>query len=445
MFADLCMELLQEIGSQLAFRDLKSLRVVRRDIGIAMGYLFYSSVILRSGNLTSENRCTAGDIWFLKRLASGETGWSLYATALRIESRMRTTKLQFTSDAVTEDLFVSALESMTNIRTVFWRVRVYDPPWMIDAVRHYLHSLPRLDDLSVVLDTGVQLPLNWTLSIQSLKVEAPCCRQCRIVNQVSRIATGSHGLTTLHVTGFNDWSALWSTLRADNNLSIRLREIKTNIITSDLLSYLCSYSGIEILCLTENLTVALHPKVEGSRAKSDRLADIFFHSVLPLHTDSLVELAWLGAFEGSWSFGTHNVHAISTLLRLRSLTVSVNAWDVGDVEPHRNVVTLLFRMACDMPCLGELTVCSLAPDICRGTVCLRRIRSHKNKVRRLVVLAMEIFGHEILRRTSRPTWRLWIEPSEVVPEYNLYQVKLSRARQGPHEILRVYCQVPQLF
>ncbi|KAJ7887034.1 hypothetical protein B0H14DRAFT_2180059, partial [Mycena olivaceomarginata] len=76
---------------------------------------------------------------------------------------------------------------------------------------------------------------------------------------------------------------------------VQLKELTTNTVTADLLVYLASYSGLRRL----NLLYA------GGRTQveSDRLADTFFETVLPLHAASLVKLQCSGCYESRWSFG----------------------------------------------------------------------------------------------------------------------------------------------
>ncbi|KAJ6477778.1 hypothetical protein C8R45DRAFT_796020, partial [Mycena sanguinolenta] len=76
---------------------------------------------------------------------------------------------------------------------------------------------------------------------------------------------------------------------------LRLVELTTNVLTSDLLRYLSSYSGLTRLNL---IRVG-----GGSQAESNQLADVFFLTVLPLHEDSLVEVSCTARYESRWSFG----------------------------------------------------------------------------------------------------------------------------------------------
>ncbi|KAJ6589291.1 hypothetical protein B0H19DRAFT_1014432 [Mycena capillaripes] len=127
-----------------------------------------------------------------------------------------------------------------------------------------------------------------------------------------------HGnLVALHVYGCDDWSVLWHTLR---ELRIPLKNIETNVVTTDLLIYLSLYSGLEKLSLEE----CFFRTYGGTRSESDHLADVFLQTVIPRHAESLVKLACPTIYESRWSFGPHNVDAISSLHKLTSLEMSIN-------------------------------------------------------------------------------------------------------------------------
>jgi hypothetical protein len=209
-----------------------------------------------------------------------------------------------------------------------WEAHKGVPIWLTNVIFDYLDTLPSLGDLQVQVD-GIALPLDWLSGLRSLKMTTPYWKKCQVVQQVSQIVTQSYSsLTTLHVYGCDDWSELWSTMRHNTDLQIRLKDISTNVINPDFLAYIASYSGIEKLTL-------MGPD-GGSLAKSDRLANMFFQTVLPRHAESLVELACSARYEGNWSFGTHNSGVIWTLSRLTSLEMSVNSEDVVKAGPAMN-------------------------------------------------------------------------------------------------------------
>ncbi|KAJ6579153.1 hypothetical protein DFH09DRAFT_869659, partial [Mycena vulgaris] len=85
-------------------------------------------------------------------------------------------------------------------------------------------------------------------------------------------------------------------------------------VSRDLFAYLASYSGIERLRL----------RSPGSRKEDEHLVDVLFATVLPRHTTSLVKFSCRASYETRWSFGAHDVGAISQLRRLMGFEMSVN-------------------------------------------------------------------------------------------------------------------------
>ncbi|KAJ6552880.1 hypothetical protein B0H19DRAFT_155344 [Mycena capillaripes] len=354
MLLDLYVELLQEIAGNLDTDDHRSFRAVCKDINFAMEPLFFSSIAL---NRPHVHLRFERFLWIFETLATGKTGWSRYARTLKIvgegwiEEEEKTSNL---SDTAMRELFVSALASMKNIQTVSWVVHEGVAVWLRNAMCDYLDTLPFLEVLQVEVD-HTALPLGRMLGLRTLKITTPHHRQCHTVQQVSQSVEQSHKLTTLHVHGFNDWSELWVKLTSSQT---RLKEIYTNVVTTDLLDYLGSYSGLERLSF-------MRPD-GGSAAKADHLANIFFETVLPRHTDSLVDLACPAGYETRWSFGTHNADIISDLSRLTSLKMSVNHENVADVELTINAVDLLLRTAVQLPDLRSIHISSAEAERHRG-------------------------------------------------------------------------------
>ncbi|KAF7345702.1 hypothetical protein MVEN_01590200 [Mycena venus] len=369
MLLDLSVELLQEIAFNLDSSDYRNFRAVCKDTSFAMEPLFFSTIVLSRQHL----RLKSGH-WILRSLASGETGWSKYAKTLRfargnqINAWEEASRL---SDTAMQELLTRALWSMMNINTFIWEVHEGVPMWQRDLICDYLRALPFLDDLQLTVE-GVELSLGRLAGLRSLQITTPYWKECPMVQQVSHLATQSSRLTTLHVFGFTDWSELWSTLRRTNP-QISLREISTNVITNQLLAYLSSYSGIEKL--------SLHRPDGGSLAKSDHLANSFFQTVLPQHSESLVGLACSARYESAWSFGTHNADLISNLLKLETLEMSVNAEDVVNIiEPSMNAVEILLRSVVHMPALRSLEIHSADAQEHRNVRYSNVIRRHHYEV-----------------------------------------------------------------
>ncbi|KAJ7307684.1 hypothetical protein DFH08DRAFT_493158 [Mycena albidolilacea] len=223
-------------------------------------------------------------------------------------------------------------------------------------------------------------------------------------------------LSSLHLQGTDAWSRVWSTLRtkSDSGPQIKLIEITTNVVTPELFAYLSSYSGIEKLSL-------LHPD-GGSREKSDRLANTFFETVLPLHATSLVELSCPAGYESRFSFGTHNVHVISLLHKLESLEMSINAGAVREVDKPDvwidedgteipifsigvsveaeqaeidPVVTLLLETAATLPFLRSLAINSAETESNRGAWCGNGRIHHTGAVDAAIEKAMQAFRCDV--------------------------------------------------
>ncbi|KAJ7484537.1 hypothetical protein FB451DRAFT_1232811 [Mycena latifolia] len=355
-----------------------------------MGPLFFSSIAL-----PSQHVCHKDSIWILESLATGKTGWSSYAKTLHISSGTprwidKENVVSDLSESARQELLASAFRSMTNIRSVVWDLN-RGPRCersTITIICDYLRSLALLEDLEVSLGSEKALPLGGLSGLRSFKVANPYREPCEMVQQVSQAVTQSPSLTTLHVDGSRDWSELWYMLRANPNLqTLRLRDVKANIVTADLLAYLGSYAGLENLSLHE-LYLFDAPGTSGDQLQSDQLAETFFRSVLPRHAESLVKLACPTSFEGLWSFGAHNVGAVSNLHKLTDLKMSVNSED----EPGGrsvNTVELLLRTAARLPSLRNILICPAMPQTSRGTRYGKRIPGHFDAVERAIKKAIE--------------------------------------------------------
>ncbi|KAF8171579.1 hypothetical protein K438DRAFT_1548859, partial [Mycena galopus ATCC 62051] len=107
---------------------------------------------------------------------------------------------------------------------------------------------------------------------------------------------------------------IWNTLRKER---IYLKELNTSCVTSDTIRYLCSHSGLTRLTL-------MGPSSDEPPAEEQSLSHLFFITALPKHADSLVDLSCVAAVEGQWGFNSKNSNILSRLIRLQSLTTSVN-------------------------------------------------------------------------------------------------------------------------
>ncbi|KAJ7760698.1 hypothetical protein DFH07DRAFT_816426 [Mycena maculata] len=383
MLLDLPVELLEEIGCKLTQIDHASLRAVCTALSGVMDRLFFSVLTLRICQLRSEN-----GVNILRALATGTAGWSVYAKALRIVpgSRLETSKSQFVdlSDTEMHDLFVSALGTMRNIRITSWQILGNDPRWARNAICNYLGTLPCLDDLQLESTGIVDFSFPEFLHLSKFKIKGyhgwsyPS-------EQIYQVIAQSR-LTSLHLDGPGEWADVWSRLYAETGSprSIHLTDIHTRIITPDLFKYLASYSGIQRLTLN-------FPD-GGSRNASNRLADTFFKTVLPRHASSLVELSCPAGYESRWSFGPHNLHAVSQLHELRSLGMSINAGELKRIPPSPTAVASgigALRMGIDAQVVQS--------DIDRAVVLLLQAAAALPALRQLTILAADTESNRNVR------------------------------------------------
>lgn len=133
-------------------------------------------------------------------------------------------------------------------------------------------------------------------------------------------------LTCVHFLTMNissDMNDVWLTLHRER---IHLREIKIDRITSTLLEYLASYTGLTKLVVE---TINLRGK---SSSESDALATRFFGKPLGSHVETLEELNISAHFQDLWCFGEHNILTFSSFTRLRKLSVCVSEADLPKYE-----------------------------------------------------------------------------------------------------------------
>ncbi|KAF7345739.1 F-box domain-containing protein [Mycena venus] len=354
MLPYLCVEVLQEIGGQLPNSDQMNLRSVCKELNLAIDPLFYTFFLLRGDRIRGEN-----GLHILGRLATGQIGWSHHCKTLRIMPGCRAQKGEdltpkwYPSNTELPNLLVTAIASMQNIQTVIWNVQAKDPDWVREAICDSLNTLPHLSSLQVETEGGVRLQMTPLPRLKQLKIDSSDWRTVPM-EEICQVVGRGHHLASLHLTGYHDWSNVWTmlratTLRSSANARIYLKDLGTTTVTADLLAYLSSYSGVERLSLERS---------HGNRTKNDALANTFFDDVLKQHAKSLVELSCPACHEGRWSFRMDVADAILQLRKLEKLHMSVNGADVVDVEPGMNSVTLLLNTAALLPALRILTISS---------------------------------------------------------------------------------------
>ncbi|KAJ6599869.1 hypothetical protein DFH09DRAFT_627075 [Mycena vulgaris] len=336
MLLDLSTELLQEIGSQvnstrpnrrvvptlsqLCLTDHGSLRRVCKHLDGPMQPFVFSDLVLQTSKL-----CSKDGLDRLEALATGWTGWSRHAETLRLtpgDAWIITPD----GDAVKmQNLLASALRSMAKIRVVIWKVRADGPSWVLNAMCEFMSTnLTVLNELQLEIQgdhRGVfDLPLPRLSGLRKLTIKDDSHwwftnSALPMAQKISHIIARNH-LTSLHAEF--PAAGVWSMLRTKIGSQPDLIEITTWLVTPDFLAYLGLCGGLKKLTL--------------QNPDGDSLADTFFRTVLPNLTASLVELSCGAAYEGRWSFGTHNAHIISQMKKLTALEMSINAGRVEQVD-----------------------------------------------------------------------------------------------------------------
>ncbi|KAJ6566620.1 hypothetical protein B0H19DRAFT_1257818 [Mycena capillaripes] len=443
MLLDLSVELLEEIGVQLAQKDHANLRAVCKDLGGAMQRLFFSSLILRTGEeMQSEN-----GVEMLKALATGKTGWSYYTRTLRIQPGMFTkTREQLAlestiSEGEMQELLASTLKWMTNVRTVIWAVRENDQGWEIQNVCDFLNGIPALSELELNIQGVVDLSSLKISGIRKFTFRNPSYNRFSmnapsdppLFQEISPIIAENR-LTSLHLDGASEWTKIWRLLQGKTQLT----EVTTSVVTPELFEYLRSYTGVQKLAL-------LYPD-GGNRDKTNLLADTFFETVLLRHATSLVELSCPASFESRFSFGTHNVDVISQLHGLVTLEMSINAGRVRDVDPNKKdksdpkglrmimigrqveieqsdidpVVTLLLQTAATLPTLRSLAIFAAETERNRRMRCGNGRINHQGPVNMAIEIAVKKFRSSVpcsaIVRAGCHTYELKLGKSEEAVE-----------------------------
>ncbi|KAJ6599878.1 hypothetical protein DFH09DRAFT_627114 [Mycena vulgaris] len=433
MLLDLSTELLQKIGSQLPLTDHGSLRRVCKDLDGPMQRFVFSDLVLQTSKLCSED-----GVDLLEYLAAGRTGWSRHAETLRLTPG-DAWRITADGDAVKmQDLLASALRSMAKIRVVIWKVRARGPSWVLNAMCEFMGTLTVLNELQLEIQgdrRGVfDLPLPRLSGLSKLAIKedgygrrmnsAPPMAQ-----KISHIIAQNH-LTSLHVECPVDWAEVWSMLRTKISSQPDLIEITTRLVTPDFLAYLGLCGGLKKLTL--------------QNPDGDSLADTFFRTVLPNLAASLVELSCGAAYDGRWSFGTHNTHIISQMEKLTALEMSINAERVElvdirpgfaaigqyliryEVEVEQSdidaVVTNFLHTAATLPALLSLAIVTAETNNNRGASTGTLI-SHtpRNCVTRAIEMAIRKF---------RPTSAA---PPTVRTGSHTYELKVVQPAEGGTE------------
>ncbi|KAJ7455121.1 hypothetical protein FB451DRAFT_1407990 [Mycena latifolia] len=330
--SDLCMELLQEIGSLTSVPDQTALRAVSRHFRWAIEPLWFAANPI----VLDLRRHPDVLLQQLKALAAGDTGFSHISRKLVIRSLLPAVDDQECRGKVTyqriQKLLHPALHSLKAVQTVKWAVKENVPGWARAAVFDFLAT---------------------SASLEVLRLPLPLC-------------------------GFGD---MWKMLQEHD---VQLKEVHIAVANENaFLQYLASYSGLERLVIRNAVDV------DAARV---RLGDFFWESVVPRHANTLAALVCPAYWEGAWAFGTHNIALVSKLQHLDTLELTVNS-DSRETGPLKEMVVSFLEMASDMPALRTIAMLAAMPapdEVRRG--CGMRTWRHRSDVQKQIDEAAKSFG-----------------------------------------------------
>lgn len=135
---------------------------------------------------------------------------------------------------------------------------------------------------------------------------------CKLRELSVTTPTGSRGLDF-------SWAELWLTLKEIRVELSALSVHGSEKAMDDMFAYLVSYTGLRKLVIDE---------IKMDRADlEDSVGRRLWHQIVPLHKDSLTELAVVPCYEGVWCYGPIAAEVIPQCSSLRSLTLSVCSVD----------------------------------------------------------------------------------------------------------------------
>ncbi|THU80576.1 hypothetical protein K435DRAFT_767930 [Dendrothele bispora CBS 962.96] len=136
----------------------------------------------------------------------------------------------------------------------------------------------------------------------------------------------------------------FSTLRLAT-YPIHLSKISIYTVDKTLLDYLVSYSGLESFkvssCPSPERVTARTSGLVADGYDANRLARLFYRSVLPNHSQSLTELELTVSKESAWSFCWEHVDKFRMCTKLQRLVVGINPNEIGNVGEKEDIVTTL--------------------------------------------------------------------------------------------------------
>ncbi|KAJ7358134.1 hypothetical protein DFH08DRAFT_801979 [Mycena albidolilacea] len=376
-FCDLHVELLQEIGAELSWADLKNLRAVPRHIRDAMEPVFYASATLVVDPFNRD-----GQTWLtLKTLVEGTCLWSRYG---RLRIRSLAPKALPGSAATYgffRDFVRPALQSLTQLRVVHWIMRRDDPSWahriVVDTLSAYDH-LQELHMMTTAYDDDRFVAFPTIPRLRSLSVDQPTdwmvYVRCR------------------WTAGFLAW--IGRTIRA----SPQLESTRFPCTADDcaegvsgprshdaLYSYLASYSGILERLEIIDVQQSAHGKM-------------LYENIISQNAASLVVLRLPGCEEGqegSCALKSQQITFISQLKRLETLYIAVEGSGPGAL---RAVAYRFLETAVDsIPALKNIAILPAYSGGCNRSNRLDRLRRRYGSLKKTGGQRM---SEDCLRRTA---------------------------------------------
>ncbi|KAF8166071.1 hypothetical protein K438DRAFT_2025199 [Mycena galopus ATCC 62051] len=464
-FLDLSVELLQEVTYRIP-AEHKQLRAVCKSLNFAVAPSFFSSLCfdIHSARLEPvlshlEGLAAGTSPWsqYARKLTIKRLTPSL---AVHGEDKGDPHELQ-QAEARLKQFLRPAFESLKNVRTVLWTFSsgTEESKWTTQTVHSFLGSLP-LDDFRLTADEAslndFDCSFDRLIGLQKLTLSSSNAMTLKRISQslshtirnspeisylsLESTSSGSpflyniadlfHGLsqplrlTELRLSQcnmrldrgtipylhslqslwlFGEDSTTWDCLRKEG---IHLTELRTDIVADELIEYLSSYSGLEMLVIRAGW--------REEAEESNRLADRFFGSGLPPHAHSLTTLSCYGTWEGRWSFGPHNAGVLSQLCKLTSLRMRVNSVflkaprppqnpgggssrgrseiiQVENDEDDRSMVHRFLDLLGQLPTVVDGAILPSLPERYRGAKCGHNYMKHKHAMINAIDVAIRQF------------------------------------------------------
>ncbi|EDQ99703.1 uncharacterized protein LACBIDRAFT_316191 [Laccaria bicolor S238N-H82] len=289
-----------------------------------------------------------------------------------------------------------AVASLSNLRSLRWDIGRCDSKWTPKAVMNAVKTLPLLESLELIIESSdaADLQLQCLRNLQSIKISVRRNDYfMKIIEPLSLLVAKSPNLHTLHLgpthrpaaslhhllmncppnlvlplkhLGLQGFSlkldsitiphlhrltsltlhhytefdpdlhpdGIWAMLKTTD---VRLNGIDVTRVSTTLLDYISSYSGLKKLCLAR-MDIETHEQ-------SELAANQFYNLCLGKHTSSLEELIVTADDEGGWCLGDQALAVISLCKKLKILEGSlVSAALYKRVKSLIGVTTQLPRM-----------------------------------------------------------------------------------------------------